>query len=276
MLQLLLASFGFVPWVIYIIVTYYSKNFSQIDHIEAATGYGGYLAGIGFVYLVYKLISLMTNESRVRFSFWHISGFAFLQILIVTIAYTASQNTVGSPFFGTGGASSIVLFWHILSLLVYPIFLAFLWRAVGYSILHLLPGWREIILRVRIGAEISVGLALFATGLLILAVFHLFALTGLLMICGVLMIVGIPGWIATYRDIQTRYIEFDQHQLTNDSTLALVSPRLLTAEFAFLIISFLISISLISAIRPMPIGWDDLGVYMNFPRVMALTGSALE
>jgi hypothetical protein len=74
----------------------------------------------------------------------------------------------------------------------------------------------------------------------------------------------------------TRYIEFDQHDMGSDSVITLVSPRLLTAEFAFIIISFLISVSLINAIRPMPIGWDDLGVYMNFPRIMALTGSALE
>lgn len=218
----------------------------------------------------------MTSEQRVRFSFWHISGFALLHLLIVTIAYTAMQKTVGSPFFGTGGASSIVLFWHILSLLVYPIFLAFLWRAVGYSVLKWVGSWDSIVLRVRIGAELSVGLAIFATGLLILGVFHIFTLTGLLIVCGILIIIGIPGWIATYRDINTRYIEFDQHDTGSDSILALVSPRLLTAEFAFLIISFLISVSLISAIRPMPIGWDDLGVYMNYPRIMAITGSALE
>ena len=186
------------------------------------------------------------------------------------------QKTTGSPFFGTGGASSIVLFWHILSLLVYPIFLAFLWRSVGYSVLNMIPEWKNIILRIRIGAELSVGLAIFATGLLMLGVFHMFTLTGLLIVCGILIIIGIPGWIATYRDITTRYIEFDQHDTTSDSILSLVNPRLLTAEFAFLIISFLISVSLISAIRPMPIGWDDLGVYMNYPRIMAITGSALE
>jgi hypothetical protein len=92
------------------------------------------------------------------------------------------QKTTGSPFFGIGGASSIVLFGHILSLLIYPIFLAFLWRAVGYSVLHLIPGWRDIVLRIRIGAELSVGIAIFATGLLTLAVFHLFTLTGLLIV----------------------------------------------------------------------------------------------
>ena len=72
MLQLLLASLGFVPWLIYIILTYYSTSFSKIDHIESATGYSGYLLGIGFVYLFYKIASMMLNERKVRFSFWHI------------------------------------------------------------------------------------------------------------------------------------------------------------------------------------------------------------
>lgn len=43
-----------------------------------------------------------------------------------------------------------------------------------------------------------------------------------------------------------------------------------------MVVSFLIGVSLVLAIRPMPIGWDDLGVYMNFPRMMALSGSLLQ
>lgn len=219
MLQLILASVAFVPWVIYIITTYYSKSFSQIDHIESATGYGGYLAAIGIIYLIYKAISMISDSRRVRFSFWHLTGFSLLHLLIVTIAYTAMQKTAGSPFFGIGGASSIVLFGHIISLLVYPVFLGLLWRAVGYSVLHLIPGWRDIILRVRIGAEISVGLAVFATGLLIFGILHMFTLTGLLIICGILILVGIPGWIATYRDIRSRYVEFDQHDTSAETVI---------------------------------------------------------
>jgi hypothetical protein len=82
--------------------------------------------------------------------------------------------------------------------------------------------------------------------------------------------------MTTYKDIKNKYIEFDQHESDTGSTLDFLSPRLLTAEFGFLIVTFLISVSLINAIRPMPIGWDDLGVYMNFPRMMAVTGSILE
>lgn len=31
---------------------------------------------------------------------------------------------------------------------------------------------------------------------------------------------------------------------------------------------------LISILRPFPIGWDDLGVYMNYPRLIALSGES--
>jgi hypothetical protein len=37
-------------------------------------------------------------------------------------------------------------------------------------------------------------------------------------------------------------------------------------------LTFLLSVNLINIVRPMPIGWDDLGVYMNFPQMMAMAG----
>jgi hypothetical protein len=244
--------------------------------MESATGFGWYLAGIWFLYLIYKAISLFMHEKKVKFTFWHIVGYSFLQLLVVTIAYTSAQVTTGSPFFVTGWASSIVLFGHILSLLVYPIFLAFLWRALGYSILKWIKWWDTILLRIRIGAEISIGLFVFASLLLAFGFFHTYTLTWLIIICSILTIIAIPGWRAIYRDILSKHVEFDQHQSNSKSLVEFMNPRLITAEFAFLVVSFLISVSLINTIRPMPIGWDDLGVYMNFPRIMANTGYILE
>jgi hypothetical protein len=86
--QLLVASLGFIPWVLYIIITYYSKNFSQIDHIESASGYGGYLLTVGVCYAIYKAISLVLEVKNVRISFWHIFGFSLLHLFIVVVAYT--------------------------------------------------------------------------------------------------------------------------------------------------------------------------------------------
>ena len=131
-------------------------------------------------------------------------------------------------------------------------------------------------LRIRIGAEIAIGLGLFSSGLLGLGFFHMFTLNGLLGLCVVLLILAFPGWKAIYRDIRSKSIEFNQHDNKSESLIAFLNPRLVSAEIAFLIVSFLVSVSLINAIRPMPIGWDDLGVYMNFPRIMANTGYILE
>jgi hypothetical protein len=41
------------------------------------------------------------------------------------------------------------------------------------------------------------------------------------------------------------------------------------------LIMTLVSINLINIVRPFPIGWDDLGVYMNFPKILASTESTL-
>jgi hypothetical protein len=91
--------------------------------MESASGFGGYLFAIGLVYAIYKVTSIIIQKRKVRFSFWHLLGFSILHILIIAIAYTGSQNMAGSPFFIASGASSIVLFFHIISFLIYPIFL---------------------------------------------------------------------------------------------------------------------------------------------------------
>lgn len=51
--------------------------------------------------------------------------------------------------------------------------------------------------------------------------------------------------------------------------MQVVNLRLLSIEFGFFFLTFLLGVALVNIIRPMPIGWDDLGVYMNFPKIMA-------
>ena len=81
---------------------------------------------------------------------------------------------------------------------------------------------------------------------------------------------------SSHNNIKNNKISFPQHESDSDSVLKLINPQLLTAEFAFIVVSFLISVALINAIRPMPIGWDDLGAYMNFPKIMALSGEYIQ
>lgn len=70
---------------------------------------------------------------------------------------------------------------------------------------------------------------------------------------------------------------FDGHGHGNDGEfLNGLQLRLLSAEFFFIVITLLIGTNFINVVRPMPIGWDDLGVYMNWPKLIAMNGSALD
>jgi hypothetical protein len=51
-----------------------------------------------------------------------------------------------------------------------------------------------------------------------------------------------------------------------------INLHLLSTEFLFIVLTFLIGVNFINIVRPMPIGWDDLGVYMNYPNMIAAAG----
>jgi hypothetical protein len=130
-------------------------------------------------------------------------------------------------------------------------------------------------LRLRVPAEIAIGILVFTTGLIWLWEFWLYTTTGLIWLLIVLGTIGWNGWKETYKNIFESKIIFPAHS-KESGLIELINPRLLSAEFAFMMLSFLVWVSLISIIRPMPIGWDDLWVYMNFPKMMALSGNLLE
>lgn len=48
----------------------------------------------------------------------------------------------------------------------------------------------------------------------------------------------------------------------------------LVGQLFTLALMIFFSSNIISILRPMPIGWDDLGVYMNYPRLIALSGDS--
>jgi hypothetical protein len=82
------------------------------------------------------------------------------------------------------------------------------------------------------------------------------------------------GWEKTYIDTKKSLAQYKNHE-TWKWWYALLRPDLLTTEFSFLALTLMMGVAMISIIRPMPIGWDDLGVYMNYPKILALTGESI-
>lgn len=94
------------------------------------------------------------------------------------------------------------------------------------------------------------------------------AVSGLLLLAGVIAHKEI---IESIGNLWTHKIEFSNHK-PNGTFYEQVNLPLISTEILFMILTFLISVNFINIVRPMPIGWDDLGVYMNFPQIMANNG----
>jgi len=64
-------------------------------------------------------------------------------------------------------------------------------------------------------------------------------------------------------------IIFENHQFESDNFIRKFQPYLLSSEFLFIVIACLLAVNFINVMRPFPIGWDDLGVYMNYANQIA-------
>ena len=73
---------------------------------------------------------------------------------------------------------------------------------------------------------------------------------------------------AQYSDVFKLLIE--KEALDQDSGIL----SSIVGQLFVLALMIFFSSNVISILRPMPIGWDDLGVYMNYPRLIALSGES--
>lgn len=274
-MHLIISAIGFIIWAISIISIYYSDRYGPINHLESSTWYGTYIATLIFIYISYKAYSILAGWKKIRINLFHIIGIILFHIFILAVIYSGLPEVTRSPFMTTK-PSWIILFIHIIELLLYPLILVLLTRSAGLTtLMTYMPSWRDIDMRLRVPAEITIGFFIFTIGLLIIGSLGMFTLPGLIWVLAVLWLIWYRWHKETYSDITKRYITLENHAL--DGTIAeSLNLKLLSIEFGFIFLTFLLGISLISIIRPMPIWWDDLGVYMNFPKIMATTGTLLE
>ncbi|GAB0174434.1 MAG: hypothetical protein HHAS10_03130 [Candidatus Altimarinota bacterium] len=267
----LISSFAFIVWSVAIIGIYYSNFYSSINHIETATGFLPYLATIAIIYSGYKILSIAFGVKKIRLGLPGIIGIGLFHVFLVTIFYTGLPEVTSSPFLSRASASSITLFFHILALLFYPAIVIVLTRSAGYTLFSLVKkDWKEVDKRLRIPGEITLGFTIFSFFLLILGMIGVYNEMGLYIILGILGLIALPGLKLTYNEIKDTHIEIENHK-THGTFLEKLNPNLLSIEFGFIIFTLLLGVSLINVIRPMPIGWDDLGVYMNLPKIIATT-----
>lgn len=251
--------FGFIIFSVFILVQYYSVGF----HNESGTGYGPYLIAIALAYAVYKFFSLSSKKDTVSFSPLSIILYTLLHLFILCFVY----------FSLTGGANGgFVLFFKIFGYLLLPTCLTLIVYSLGKKVIHrFVPSFEQEETAFRFLLSLGFGFVLFLTALTIvgsLGQYNILAVIGLLLVAGVI----------AYKEIIEGLVSLWSYKITlpnhkpNGTFFEQVNLPLLSTEILFMILTFLISVNFINVIRPMPIGWDDLGVYMNYPQIMANNG----
>lgn len=259
MFAYLFKLFGFIIFSVFILAQYYSVGF----HNESGTGYGPYLIAIALAYAVYKFFSLTSKKDKVSFSPLSIILYTLLHLFILCFVY----------FSLTGGANGgFVLFFKIFGYLLLPTCLTLIVYSLGKKVIHrFVPSFEQEETAFRFLLSLGFGFVLFLTALTIvgsLGQYNILAVIGLLLVAGVI----------AYKEIIESLVSLWSYKITlpnhkpNGTFFEQVNLPLLSTEILFMILTFLISVNFINVIRPMPIGWDDLGVYMNYPQIMANNG----
>ena len=253
----LLARFAaFIIFGLTVISAYYAGSL----HNEAATGSFGYFLTLGTLWMATAGFLSTGKKNEASLGAPALLG-AFLATLAVTACFAFSKSGISS-------AMGTVLFFKAVGYVILPVAIAFLSYGFGARLLSTLgteiaesPDLQRI---VRLG----VGFSAFASLVAVLGFFgfyHIYAVS--------ILFIGIAG--LSYREIGAGLVGFWKFRFStgmrSDSTKKLIV--LWTSSFFVFCLFTLVSVNLVNVVRPFPIGWDDLGVYMNYAKIMAYTGS---
>ena len=259
MFAYLLKLFGFAFFSIFILIEYYKISF----HNESGTGYGPYFITLFLIYGIYKFFTLASKKDKVTFSPLSIILYTLLHLFILCFIY----------FSLTGGANAgFILFFKIFGYLLLPVTIGLIVYSLGKKVIHqFIPAFEQEETAFHFLLSLGFGFVLFLTNLTIVGSLGWYNITA---VSGILLVAGIFAYreiIQSLTSLWTYKIAFPNHKANGDF-FEQVNLPLLSTEILFMILTFLISVNFINIIRPMPIGWDDLGVYMNFPQIMANNG----
>jgi len=229
---------------------------------------GIYLFILAIIYAIYKLMK--AKKDTIKISPLALIGYTLVNLALLCGVYFVKMSQLAS------GKYAAVLFFKILSYVFLPLIIVVVVAAFGRFILtqlFRLVGAEEVKDKIfQFLASLGIGFGAFFTLLMILACTKIYTA---LSVMGVLAIMAIVAWREMWslaKGFVEPIIETKNHK---SGSLHSMNFPLFTGEICFMALTFLLGVNLISIVRSMPIGWDDLGVYMNFPRIMAQNGEIL-
>lgn len=260
MLVYILKLFFFILVSFSSIFAYYSVWF----HNEKSAWVITYLIVIFLVYLIYKSIKQSISKDKIEFTPAWIIWYSILHIFIVSIL-----------FFNLSWTSiSIVLFFKILGFLILPTIMTFIFYSFGNKLLNLIPSFWSEKLAFKFSMSIGLGFVILSTLITIFGSLGYYNLTTILSIFIIFWAISYKEIFENIKSLWNYKIEFNRWD-KNGNFIDFINFPLISAEISFIVLTFLIWVNLVNIVRPMPIWWDDLGVYMNYPKMFAASGEIL-
>ncbi len=228
-------------------------------------------------------------------------SFFFLYFVIVSIAYgiykmmwalLISQTTqisasrliviflihlfiLSTCFFAFNGANAS--FWTVLFFKIGILFFSVLTLWINfycfwYGILRHLKFLNIQEKSARILASLWLGFSAFMLGVFILALFGFYSFWPIILLCICTAIIWYSAWTEILKNLKTPIKKYSHNLSSKASFSEKYNIGLIIDELHYIVITFLISINLVSVYRPFPIGWDDLWAYMNYPKLLSQAG----
>lgn len=260
---LVLIVFSFV-----VLTTYYSSNI----HIESFTWYFFYFFIVSVLYLLYKLYLFYINKKSISLTAYNIFSLFLTNLFILSLTFFSLNDLNLINWF--------ILFFSIVIYLFLPFIITITSMSFWHKILSNISIFKDQSNIFQFISSTTFWLVIFITWLSILWFFGQYNFYSVLFIIWIFLVFSAEVLYINLTSVFTKkIIQLDSNlffiteEASNEWEISKSQKTayLLSTEFLFFILTFLISINFINIVRPMPIGWDDLWVYMNFPQQMALS-----
>ncbi len=252
---LILLLFSFIIIIFYYLSPWHNDNFN---------GYAVYLILIWWIYLCYKIFQYFWDKKNIVFTPASLLWYFLLHLFVLCGFFFVVS--------GDSFATWLVLFFKILFYSILPTIIIFtslgLWKKIIESLLGKNNDHSEIF---NFIVSLGIWCMAFVSVLSICGFFWFYSISSLWLILLLFTAVWYKQIWWYIKALFNYKIVFQSHN-SGKNILEKINTKLLSAEFFFFVITLIISVNLISIMRPFPIGWDDLGAYMNYPQLMAESG----
>lgn len=247
------------------ILVMYMYYFVFAFHRESFSGsYIFYISLLGIMYSLYKFFYVQFSEDS--YKFWPLMIWMLgLGHLFVFCLVFFSLNSLPLGY-------SLILFFKIVFFSILPTILFFISHSFWEFCLWFIPKFEEEKRIFRVALSLWIGFTLYVTGLILLAFIWQFTAIPFIIYTAGIIGISYKNIIKNTKEFFWLSWELPLHDFTSGNIFKWIQPYTLSTEFLFIVITALISTNLINIMRPFPIGWDDLWVYMNYANLIGSSG----